>query len=159
MAVSQKTLSFLLKGLADKSSPLQSWTLEESQVESAEHQDNADIHYQPFPESVSEEREIDADDDGDHRHHIKHDSDLSAHFPSPSAAPLSARLRWPIRAPLHPTFQVILRRENEFNSLIWLLVQAKRACEEFCNEKMEAYLKNARVYFIEQRWRQKKQAA
>jgi hypothetical protein len=31
---------------------------EESQVESSEHQDNANIRYQPFPESVSEEREI-----------------------------------------------------------------------------------------------------
>jgi hypothetical protein len=31
---------------------------EESQVESCEHQDNANIRYQPFPESVSEEREI-----------------------------------------------------------------------------------------------------
>jgi hypothetical protein len=35
-----------------------SWTSEESQVESREHQDNANIHDQPFPESVSEESEI-----------------------------------------------------------------------------------------------------
>ncbi|MGH6878598.1 MAG: hypothetical protein ACREHV_14645, partial [Rhizomicrobium sp.] len=40
-------------------SPLRrSQTPEESQVESCEHQDNADIHYQPFPESVSEEHDI-----------------------------------------------------------------------------------------------------
>lgn len=60
-----------------------SWTPEESQVESREHQDNANIHCQPFPESVSEEHEIYADYEGCHRHHVKHDSYLSAHF-SPS---------------------------------------------------------------------------
>ena len=53
-----------------------SWTPEESQVESCEHQDNANIHYQPFPESVSEEHEIYTDYDGCHRHHVKHDSYL-----------------------------------------------------------------------------------
>jgi hypothetical protein len=57
-----------------------SWTPEESQVESSEHQDNATIHCQPFPESVSEEHEIYNDYDGCHRHHLKHDSYLSAHF-------------------------------------------------------------------------------
>jgi hypothetical protein len=57
-----------------------SWTPEESQVESCEHQDNANIHCQPFPESVSEEHEIYTDYDGCHRHHIKHDRYLFAHF-------------------------------------------------------------------------------
>jgi hypothetical protein len=57
-----------------------SWTPEESQVESCEHQDNANIHCQPFPESVSEEREIHTDYDGCHCHHVKRDSDLPAHF-------------------------------------------------------------------------------
>jgi hypothetical protein len=61
-------------------SVLVSWTPEESQVESCEHQDNANVHYQPFPESVSEEREIHTDYDGCHCHHIKRDSDLPAHF-------------------------------------------------------------------------------
>jgi hypothetical protein len=56
------------------------WTPEESQVESCEHQDNAYIHCQPFPKSVSEEREIYSDDDGYHRHSVKHYSYLSAHF-------------------------------------------------------------------------------
>jgi hypothetical protein len=46
-----------------------SWMPEESQVESSKHQDNANIHRQPFPESVSQEHEIDTDDDGYHRHH------------------------------------------------------------------------------------------
>src|ERR1700693_5671289 len=59
-----------------------SWTLEKSQVESCEHQDNADIHCQPFPESVSEEHDIYTDYDGCHRHHVKHDSYLSAHLSS-----------------------------------------------------------------------------
>src|ERR1700731_3301556 len=57
-----------------------SWTPEESQVESYEHQDNASIHCQPFPESVSEEDDIYTDYDGCHRHQVKHDSYLSAHF-------------------------------------------------------------------------------
>jgi hypothetical protein len=56
------------------------WTPEESKVESCEHQDNANIHCQPFPESVSEEREIYTDDDGCHRDRVKHSSYLSAHF-------------------------------------------------------------------------------
>jgi hypothetical protein len=53
---------------------------EESKVEGSEHEDNPDIHYQPFPEKVSEEREIYTDDNGCHRHHVKHDRYLSAHF-------------------------------------------------------------------------------
>ncbi len=57
-----------------------SWTPEEFQVESCEHKDNANIHCQPFPESVSEEHEIYTDYDGYHRHPVKHDSYLSAHF-------------------------------------------------------------------------------
>jgi hypothetical protein len=57
-----------------------SWTPEESEVESCKHQDNANIHCQPFPESVSEKREIYTDYDGYHRHHVKHDSYVSAHF-------------------------------------------------------------------------------
>jgi hypothetical protein len=61
-----------------------SWTLEESQVESCEHQDNANIHCQPFPKSVSEEHEIYTDYDGCHRHPVKHASYLSAHFSSVS---------------------------------------------------------------------------
>jgi hypothetical protein len=56
---------------------------QESQVESCEHQDNTNIHYQSFPESVSEEHEIYADYNGCHRHHVKHDSYLSAHFSTP----------------------------------------------------------------------------
>src|ERR1700736_3974109 len=57
-----------------------SWTPQESQVEGCEHQDDSNIHCQPFPESVSEEHEIYTDYDGCHRHHVKHDSYLSVHF-------------------------------------------------------------------------------
>jgi hypothetical protein len=57
-----------------------SWTPEESKVESCEHQDDANIHCQPFPESVSEEHEIYTDYDCCHRHRVKHSSYLSAHF-------------------------------------------------------------------------------
>jgi hypothetical protein len=72
--------SFLLKGAIRENLPTALRTPEESQVESPEHQDNADIHYQPFPESVSEEREIYTDYNGYHRRHVKHDGHLSAHF-------------------------------------------------------------------------------
>ena len=73
-----------------------SWTAEKSQVESREHQDNPNIYCQPFPESVSEEREIHTDYDGRHRQHVKDDAYLSAHFsqhsplchPAPSATSL-----------------------------------------------------------------------
>jgi hypothetical protein len=57
-----------------------SWTPEELPVDSSEHQHDADIHCQPFPESVSQEREIDTDDDGCHHHHVKHYGYLSAHL-------------------------------------------------------------------------------
>jgi len=56
------------------------WTLEKSEVESCEHQDNADVHRQPFPESVSEERDIYTNYDGHHHQHVKHDAYLSAHI-------------------------------------------------------------------------------
>jgi len=58
---------------------------EESHIESSEHQDNANIHCQPFPESVSEEHEIYSDYDGCHRHPVKNDSYLFAHFTEYSA--------------------------------------------------------------------------
>ena len=56
---------------------------EESEIKSAEYQDNANVHCQPFPKSVSEKQEIYADYDGCHRHHVKHYCCLSAHFGIP----------------------------------------------------------------------------
>src|SRR3974390_3111459 len=53
---------------------------EESQVESSEYQDDADIRHQSFPESVSEERDIHTDYNGCHHHSVKHASYLSVHF-------------------------------------------------------------------------------
>jgi hypothetical protein len=73
----------------------QSRRLEKSQVESCEYQDNADIHHQPFPKSVSEEHEIRADNGGHHRQHVKRDSYLSAHFSTLSSAPLVATFSEP----------------------------------------------------------------
>jgi hypothetical protein len=72
-----------------------SWTPEEPQVESCEHQNNANIHRQSFRDSVSEEHEIYTDYEGCHCHRVKHDSYLSAHssgnaiskFPSPDPPP------------------------------------------------------------------------
>jgi hypothetical protein len=59
---------------------LPSWRHEESHVETSEHQDNTNVHHQPFPESVSEEHEIHTDYNGSHRHHVKHYSYSSVHF-------------------------------------------------------------------------------
>jgi len=59
-----------------------SWASEESQIESREHQDNANVRYQPFPESVSEERDIQTNYDGYHCHDVNCDSDLFVHFSS-----------------------------------------------------------------------------
>jgi hypothetical protein len=42
--------------------------VEESQVESHEDQDDANIHHQSFPESLPEEREVHDDDGGNHCH-------------------------------------------------------------------------------------------
>jgi hypothetical protein len=46
-------------------------THEEPQVESCEHQDDADIHHQSFPESISEEREIYTDYNGYHHYRVE----------------------------------------------------------------------------------------
>jgi len=70
---------------------------EKSKIEAAEHQDDSDIHYQPFPELVSEEREIYTDDNGRHRHHVKRDRYLSAHYQI--AFGLLATLEVPATAP------------------------------------------------------------
>lgn len=56
-----------------------SWP-QKSEIERSEHQNNADIHREPWPKQVSEERNIYTDDDGYHRHHVKHVSYPTAHF-------------------------------------------------------------------------------
>jgi hypothetical protein len=52
----------------------------ESRVESYDQKNNANIHYQPFPELISEEHEIYTDYNSDHCDHVKHHSYPSAHF-------------------------------------------------------------------------------
>jgi hypothetical protein len=47
---------------------------EEFQVERSKDQDNANIHHQPFPESMSEEHDVYSDYNGCHGHHVKYDS-------------------------------------------------------------------------------------
>jgi hypothetical protein len=44
--------------------------LQESQIEGRKHQNNADIHHQPFPESILEEQQIHTNDNGYHRHTV-----------------------------------------------------------------------------------------
>jgi hypothetical protein len=50
----------------------------EFEVASREHQNNANIHREAFPESISQEPEIHADYDGYHRRHVKRDGYLFA---------------------------------------------------------------------------------
>ena len=38
---------------------------QESQIAGGKHQDDADVHEEPLPESVPEEQHVDADDNGD----------------------------------------------------------------------------------------------
>jgi hypothetical protein len=54
-------------------------TLQEPHIERCEHQNDADIYYQPQPELVSEGKDVHADHEGYHREHIKYDADLSSH--------------------------------------------------------------------------------
>jgi hypothetical protein len=68
-------------------SPFTSWrsrTHEEPQVERCEHKDDADIHHQSFPESVSEERKIYTDYNGYHHHRVEHPNYSSVHFSTTS---------------------------------------------------------------------------
>ena len=40
------------------------WVLEESQIKGRKYQDNADVHYQPFPESILKEQQVYTNDNG-----------------------------------------------------------------------------------------------
>jgi hypothetical protein len=64
--------------------PWRSSTSEDYQVESGEHQDNPNIRYQPFPESVSEKYEVYTHYDGCHRRHVNHNSYMSVHLSTTS---------------------------------------------------------------------------
>jgi hypothetical protein len=54
--------------------------LQESEIEGRKHQDDADVHYQPFPESILEEQKIYTNDDGYQRHNVNRDRDVPCHF-------------------------------------------------------------------------------
>jgi hypothetical protein len=52
---------------------------EESQVEGCKHQNDSDVHHQSIPEIVPEDQDIQSDDDGYHRHHVRHGNHRSGH--------------------------------------------------------------------------------
>jgi hypothetical protein len=110
-----------------------SWTPEESRVESCEHQDDANIHRQPFPESVFEEREIHTYDDGCHRRHVEHDNHLSVHLwpPGLPATPAqktktSCRQLFPSSAPARVS--LAMQYSGAFESLLRVM-NDKTRCE------------------------------
>jgi len=51
-----------------------------SQIEGGKHQDDADVDHQSFPESISEEQQIDTDNNGYQHHNIKHEKHVPCHF-------------------------------------------------------------------------------
>jgi hypothetical protein len=61
----------------------ESWVLHKSQIESREHQDDADVHHQPFPEAVPEEQQIHTDDNDCQRGNVKRDGRGSLHSDHP----------------------------------------------------------------------------
>jgi hypothetical protein len=46
-------------------------TLQQSQIEPSEHQDNSDVYYQPLQGVVPEEEDVHADNDRYQREHVK----------------------------------------------------------------------------------------
>jgi hypothetical protein len=56
---------------------------QKSQTEGCKHQHDADIRHQPFPESMPEEQQIQADDNGNHDHNDNHQIDIPMHLNHP----------------------------------------------------------------------------
>jgi hypothetical protein len=54
--------------------------LYESQIEGCKHQDNADVHYQPFPESIPKEEQIHTNYNGYQHPNVKPDKHTLCHF-------------------------------------------------------------------------------
>src|SRR5579864_7083768 len=82
-------------GRLNTRSPFTSWRSrmhEEPQVESCEHQNDADIQHHSFPESASEEREIYTDYNGYHHHRVEHPNYPSAHFTTSSRSSAVTRI-------------------------------------------------------------------
>jgi hypothetical protein len=55
------------------------WVLEESQIKGCKHQDDADVHYHPFPESILKEQKVYTNDNGNQHHNVKHDRHVPRH--------------------------------------------------------------------------------
>jgi hypothetical protein len=53
--------------------------LQEPPIEGPKYQDDADVHEQPFPESISKEKPIDTDDNGNEQHRVKRDNHALGH--------------------------------------------------------------------------------
>jgi hypothetical protein len=53
--------------------------LYESQIEGCKHQDNTDVHHEPFPESILKEKKIYANDNGYHHQTVKRYEDALCH--------------------------------------------------------------------------------
>jgi hypothetical protein len=51
--------------------------------EGCKHQDNANIHHQPFPEPISKEEKIHTNDNGYHQQSDKHGRHALCHFHPP----------------------------------------------------------------------------
>jgi hypothetical protein len=85
----EETSSELMRaGWAQEERPVSSAAgPKKSQVERCKHQDEADVYDQPFSKMGSEEREIFADNGGNHHRNVKYDSYLSTHLHYPSAKP------------------------------------------------------------------------
>src|ERR1700722_5066181 len=60
--------------------------LQESQIKGRKHQDNSDVNYQPFPESILKEQYIYANNNGNQHPNVKHDRHVSCHFNLPFSA-------------------------------------------------------------------------
>ena len=67
------------------------WVLKESQIEGCKHQNDSDVHHQSFPEMVPENQGVYSDDDGYHRHQVKHGNHRFCHCGLPGFCALSFR--------------------------------------------------------------------
>jgi hypothetical protein len=54
--------------------------LYESQIEGCKHQDNADVHYQSFPESIPKEEQIHTNYNGYQHPNVKPDKHILCHL-------------------------------------------------------------------------------
>jgi hypothetical protein len=56
------------------------WESQIEEIEGCKRQGNADVPYQPFPESTPKEQQICTNDNGNPHHNQKHDRHFSCHF-------------------------------------------------------------------------------